>query len=170
MLAAEMLKTDAHQDLRLWVLEDESRMIGSNHLPECLRERMTQATIAVVEDPFEIRLERLNEEYFLRMHHDFTHAYGDEQGWQEYCEYLHHGLSAIKRRLGLQRYNELAARLDAALTTQLTTGSTDGHLAWLVPLLEEYYDPMYRYQLEKKAEKVVFRGEWAEVAEWVKAQ
>lgn len=46
------------------MLEDESRMIGSNHLPECLRERMTQATIAVVEDPFEIRLERLNEEYF----------------------------------------------------------------------------------------------------------
>ena len=124
-----MLKTDARQNLRLWVLEDESRMIGSNHLPECLRERMTQAAIAVVEDPFEIRLERLNEEYFLRMHHDFTHAYGDEQGWQEYCEYLHHGLSAIKRRLGLQRYNELAAQLDAALTTQLTTGSTDGHLA-----------------------------------------
>lgn len=152
------------------MLEDESRMIGSNHLPECLRERMTQAAIAVVEDPFEIRLERLNEEYFLRMHHDFTHAYGDEQGWQEYCEYLHHGLSAIKRRLGLQRYNELAARLDAALTTQLATGSTDGHLARLVPLLKEYYDPMYRYQLEKKAEKVVFRGEWAEVAEWVKAQ
>ena len=85
---------------------------------------MTQAAIAVVEDPFEIRLERLNEEYFLRMHHDFTHAYGDEQGWQEYCEYLHHGLSAIKRRLGLQRYNELTARLDAALTTQLTTAST----------------------------------------------
>ncbi|MCC5410072.1 hypothetical protein ACQKH4_20555, partial [Escherichia coli] len=26
------------------------------------------------------------------------------------------------------------------------------------------------YQLEKKAEKVVFRGEWAEVAEWVKAR
>ncbi len=34
-----MLKTDARQDLRLWVLEDESRMIGSNHLPECLREQ-----------------------------------------------------------------------------------------------------------------------------------
>lgn len=78
------------------------------------------------------------------------------QGWQEYCEYLHHGLSAIKRRLGLQRYNELAARLDAALTTQLTTGSTDGHLARLVPLLEEYYDPMYRYQLEKKRKKLSF--------------
>ena len=169
-LATALLQGAHEQDRVRWVLEDEGRMIGANHLPECLRERMTQAAIAVVEDPFEIRLERLNEEYFLRMHHDFTHAYGDEQGWQEYCEYLHHGLSAIKRRLGLQRYNELAAQLDTALTTQLTTGSTDGHLAWLVPLLEEYYDPMYRYQLEKKAEKVVFRGEWAEVAEWVKAQ
>ncbi len=28
--------------------KNESRMIGSNHLPECLRERMTQAAIAVV--------------------------------------------------------------------------------------------------------------------------
>ncbi len=158
-----MLKTDARQDLRLWVLEDESRMIGSNHLPECLRERMTQAAIAVVEEiaSFEIRLERLNEEYFLRMHHDFTHAYGDEQGWQEYCEYLHHGLSAINVGWGYSAITN-SLQLDKALTTQLTTGSTDGHLAWLVPLLKEYYDPMYRYQLEKKAEKVVFRGEWAE--------
>ncbi|SUH10532.1 tRNA 2-selenouridine synthase [Salmonella enterica subsp. enterica] len=31
--------------------------------------------IAVVEDPFALRLERLREEYFIRMHHDFTHAY-----------------------------------------------------------------------------------------------
>lgn len=170
LLAAEMLKTDARQDLRLWVLEDESRTIGANHLPESLREQMAQASIAVVDDPFELRLERLCEEYFLRMHHDFTLAYGEEHGWQAYCEYLHHGLFAIKRRLGLQRYNELAARLDEALATQLATGSTDGHLAWLVPLLEEYYDPMYRYQLEKKAEKIVFRGEWHEVAEWVKAR
>lgn len=170
LLAAEMLKTDARQELRLWVLEDESRMIGSNHLPECLRERMTQAAIAVVEDPFEIRLERLNEEYFLRMHHDFTHAYGDEQGWQEYCEYLHHGLSAIKRRLGLQRYNELAARLDTALTTQLTTGSTDGHLARWCRYLKNITTRCIAISLRKKAEKVVFRGEWAEVAEWVKSR
>ena len=42
LLAAEMLKTDARQNLRLWVLEDESRMIGSNHLPECLREAGVQ--------------------------------------------------------------------------------------------------------------------------------
>ena len=131
-------------------------MIGSNHLPECLRERMTQAAIAVVEDPFEIRLERLNEEYFLRMHHDFTHAYGDEQGWQEYCEYLHHGLSAIKRRLGLQRYNELAAKAGCSTDNATHHRQHRRSSGRLVPLLKEYYDPMYRYQLEKKRKKLSF--------------
>ncbi|MDA8477578.1 tRNA 2-selenouridine(34) synthase MnmH [Citrobacter sp. Awk 4] len=168
LLACELLKVDARQTPRLWVLEDEGRMIGSNHLPECLRERMAQAAIAVVDDPFELRLERLREEYFVRMHHDFTHAYGEERGWQEYSEYLHHGLSAIQRRLGLQRFKELTATLDGALAEQQSSGSTEGHFRWLIPLLEEYYDPMYRYQLEKKAEKIVFRGTFDDVGEWLR--
>jgi tRNA 2-selenouridine synthase len=100
------------------VLEDEGHMIGANHLPECMRERMAQSPLAVVEDPFEIRLERLREEYFDRMHRDFIDAYGEEKGWQEYSEYLHHGLFAIRRRLGLQRFAQLTALLDEALASQ----------------------------------------------------
>lgn len=123
LLAVEMLKTDSRQDLRLWVLEDEGRMIGANHLPECLRERMARASIAVVDDPFERRLERLREEYFVKMHHDFTHAYGESRGWQEYSEYLHHGLFAIRRRLGLQRFAELTTLLDVALREQQATAA-----------------------------------------------
>ncbi|HHO8887608.1 TPA: tRNA 2-selenouridine(34) synthase MnmH, partial [Klebsiella pneumoniae] len=96
--------------------------------------------------------------------------YGESQGWQEYSEYLHHGLFAIRRRLGLQRFAELTALLDVALREQQTTGSTDAHMGWLVPLLNEYYDPMYRYQLEKKAAKIVFRGSWQEVADWLSVQ
>jgi hypothetical protein len=52
-------------------------MIGANHLPECMRLRMAQSPLAVVEDPFAVRLERLREEYFARMHHDFLAAYGE---------------------------------------------------------------------------------------------
>ena len=33
--------------------------------------------------------------------------------------------------------------------------------------LKDYYDPMYGYQLEKKAEKIVFRGTYEEIAEWL---
>ena len=46
---------------------------------------------------------------------------------------------------------------------QQRTASTEAHFARLVPLLEEYYDPMYRYQLGKKP-KILFRGSWQEVA------
>ena len=92
-LAVELLKKDAAR----WVLEDEGRMIGSNHLPECLRDRMVDAPVVVVEDPFEDRLERLREEYFDHMWADFSAAYGEEAGWKAYSEYLHHGLYAIPR-------------------------------------------------------------------------
>ena len=33
--------------------------------------------------------------------------------------------------------------------------------------LKDYYDPMYGYQLEKKAEKIVYRGTYEEIAEWL---
>lgn len=168
-LATALLK-GAHQQERIrWVLEDEGRMIGANHLPECLRDRMAASPIAVVDDPFDRRLERLREEYFTRMHHDFIAAFGEDQGWREYSEYLHHGLFAIRRRLGLQRFAELTATLDGALEEQQRTGATEAHFAWLVPLLNEYYDPMYCYQLEKKADKIVFRGTSEAVTEWLAA-
>ena len=148
-------------------LQDQHHMIGANHLPECLRLRMAQSPLTVVEDPFDVRLERLREEYFDRMYRDFIAAYGEEKGWQAYGEYLHHGLFPIRRRLGLQRFAQLTERLDAALVQQQRTASTEAHFAWLVPLLEEYYDPMYRYQLGKKAGKILFRGSWQEVAAWL---
>lgn len=166
-LATALLKGAYQQDKLRWVLEDEGHMIGANHLPECLRDRMAQAPIAVVEDPFELRLERLREEYFTHMHRDFTAAFGEEKGWEEYSAYLHHGLFAIRRRLGLQRFAELTATLDEALAEQQRSGSTEAHFAWLVPLLNEYYDPMYRYQLEKKASKIVFRGTSEDVVHWL---
>lgn len=164
-LAAELLQKDAAR----WVLEDEGRMIGANHLPECMRNRMAQSPIAVVEDPFEVRLERLREEYFTGMHHDFLQAFGEEKGWQEYSAYLHQGLFAIRRRLGLQRFAELTATLDDALDEQQRSGSTEAHFNWLRPLLVEYYDPMYRYQLGKKAGMIVFRGSYEDVAAWLAA-
>ena len=143
-------------------------MIGANHLPECLRLRMAQSPLAVVEDPFDVRLERLREEYFDRMYRDFIAAYGEEKGWLAYGEYLHHGLFAIRRRLGLQRFAQLTERLERRWRSSSAPPSTEAHFAWLVPLLEEYYDPMYRYRSwGKKPGRFIFRGNWQEVAAWL---
>jgi tRNA 2-selenouridine synthase len=35
-------------------------------------------------------------------------------------------------------------------------------------LLREYYDPMYAYQREKKASRVVFSGDQAAVVAWLR--
>jgi tRNA 2-selenouridine synthase len=109
----------------------------------------------------------LQHEYIDRMRLAYEQALGAEPGWQKYDEYLHHGLFAIRRRLGLQRFAEFTALLDSALLEQQRSGRTDAHFSWLVPLLNDYYDPMYGYQLEKKAEKIVYRGTYEEIAEWL---
>lgn len=164
-LAVQLLKKSS-QTLR-WLFEDESKAIGANSLPEPLRHKMGTSSLVVVDDPFEKRLQRLQHEYFDNMTHDFLSTYGEEQGWLAYSEYLHHGLSAIRRRLGSQRTLELTGLLDIALVEQKKTGSTEAHFTWLCPLLNEYYDPMYNYQLSKKQERIIFQGNYSEVLAWL---
>lgn len=169
-LAATLLRnqlTWEHHRYAFWLLEDEGQMIGANHLPQRLREQMNLAPVAVVEEPMDRRLARLRSEYFIDMQQAYCAAYGEERGWRAYSEYLHHGLYAIRRRLGLERYALFAERQRIALEEQQRRGDTDGHFAWLLPLLESYYDPMYRYQLEKKAAKICFRGDYHSVAAWL---
>ncbi len=163
-LAVDMLKKSSYHSR--WVLEDEGRAIGANGLPESLRIQMATAHLVVVDDPFERRMARLKEEYFDRMTHDFIEAYGEEKGWQEYSDYLHHGLYAIRRRLGAQRAAELTQLLDNALAAQKISANTEVHFSWLSPLLKEYYDPMYRYQLSKKQDKIIYTGSYEEVEQW----
>lgn len=163
-LAVDMLKKSPYHSR--WVLEDEGRAIGANGLPESLRIQMTTAHLVVVDDLFERRMARLKEEYFDRMTHDFIEAYGEEKGWQEYSDYLHHGLYAIRRRLGAQRAAELTQLLDNALAAQKISANTEVHFSWLSPLLKEYYDPMYRYQLSKKQDKIIYTGSYEEVEQW----
>ncbi len=166
-LAVTLLKLSEADPVTL-VIEDEGRMIGSRHIPESLREQMLRSPIVVIEDPFELRLERLKTEYFQQMSEAFLSVSDEESAWQNYAGYLHHGLYAIRRRLGMERFQQFTTVLDMALAYQRKTGSCDGHLAWLSPLLEEYYDPMYRYQLSKKADQIVFRGDYQQVESWLR--
>ncbi|MGL4858255.1 MAG: tRNA 2-selenouridine(34) synthase MnmH [Enterobacteriaceae bacterium] len=149
--------------LQRWIVEDEGRSIGSNHVPPEFYEQMQRAPVVVIDDPFEIRLQRLTEEYIIQMWHSFRTAQGEELGWQGYCDYLQHGLFAIRKRLGLERYQELLNLQQEALQIQARSGDSEAHRGWLIPLLKNYYDPMYTYQLNNKAQRIVWRGNYAEV-------
>ena len=166
VLAVEMLKKQ-EQGHQQFVFEDEGRIIGSVNVPLAINGAMQQAPIAVVDDPLDIRLERLLDDYVVRMQRDFAALYGEEPGWLRFAEYLERGMFGIRKRLGLQRYEELVKIQQDAVQAMQRTGSLESHEGWLKPLLEQYYDPMYTYQLSKKAERIVFRGEYHEVKAWL---
>jgi|TARA_B110000090_G_scaffold131093_1_gene144488 tRNA 2-selenouridine synthase len=139
------------------ILEDEGRLIGSVHLPESLRLAMALAPIVVIEESLEYRLEQIYQEYIIKMSDAYQSTYGVEQGFILFSEYLAQGLFKIRKRLGTERYIQLTKIQGEALTQQ-GKGQTHYHLDWLKPLLNEYYDPMYQYQLGLKAKRVIFRG------------
>lgn len=165
-LAEQYISGNFSLDQRL-ILEDEGRLIGSVHLPESLRQAMTLAPIVVIEESLDYRLEQIYQEYIIKMTAQYQATYGVEQGFTAFSEYLEQGLFKVRKRLGSQRYAELKAIQSRALIAQQSAQHKSGqqqadlvrqHLDWLKPLLSEYYDPMYQYQLGLKAERVVFRG------------
>ena len=165
-LAVQLIKAQDKGCQRL-VLEDEGRVIGSANVPLSLYQSMQQAEIVKIIDPLDVRLGRLLDDYVVRMQRDFVDQYGEEQGWTLFETYLEHGLRGIHRRLGHERYEEVLAHLRSALSIQRQTGEVDAHLLWLSPLLQEYYDPMYEYQLSNKESRIVYSGTYDEVMAWL---
>lgn len=165
-LAVTLLKK-RHAGIAHWVIEDEGKSIGSNHVPLELYAAMQRANIVVIDDPLDVRLERLKQEYIDSMSVDFARVYGPEEGWIQFSEYLHHGMFAIRKRLGMARYQILLNELDLALEYQKSGRGSSKHESWLIPLLNEYYDPMYSYQLSKKSERIIFRGDSTAVREFL---
>jgi len=155
-LAEQYITGDYCLDQTL-ILEDEGRLIGSVHLPESLRQAMTLAPLVVIEESVGYRLEQIYQEYIIKMTAQYQTTYGTEQGFIAFSEYLQQGLFKVRKRLGTQRYSQLNKLQNVALTQQ-KNGQLEYHFDWLKPLLKEYYDPMYQYQLGLKAERVIFRG------------
>lgn len=165
-IAVTLLKKH-HSGIKRWVTEDEGKTIGSNHVPLEIYDSMQRAEIVVIDDPFDIRLERLKQEYINNMRADFERVYGADIGWEKFVEYLRHGLFAIRKRLGMERYQTLLDEMNNALLQQKQGNGSEKHENWLVPLLTEYYDPMYTYQLSKKADRVIFRGDFSAVRDFL---
>lgn len=164
--AIQMLKNQ-HAGYSHLVFEDESRNIGSVDLPKSLYQKMLTSPVAVIEDPFEIRLQRLLQEYVINMVADYTRVHGEEQGHILCEEYLLSGLDKIRKRLGNERWQILRQTMQKAIKLHQAGAGFDAHLNWLTPLLEWYYDPMYEYQLSLKADRIVYRGNWQECHDYL---
>lgn len=164
-IAIDLLKvSDQHPDTAV-VLEDESRNIGARHLPHYFADKMALGQFAVIEMDFEERLERLWQEYVVERYLK-TMAFFGADGEHEFACYLRDSLLRIQKRLGGQRTKELLASMDNAIAVQHSDNFAS-HRHWLSVITRDYYDPMYCYQLEKKKDRVVFRGSRDAVIEWL---
>lgn len=156
-LAVAMLK--AHHRIGGPIyLEDESRLVGRCALPHSLRERMAKAPLMVLEQPMEERVRIIREDYVVKMATDYARRDGDDAGWHSFEDYLLSALDRIRKRLGGERHQTLRQSMVSALENQRATGDVNGHDLWIQSLLENYYDPMYDYQLQRKAGRILVRG------------
>lgn len=166
-LAVAMLQAHHLNDGPVY-LEDESRLVGRCAMPDTLKERMAHAPLLVLEQSLEDRTQIIREDYVEHMFTGYMNRDGEEAGWQNFCEYLLGALDRISKRLGGERHRQLRNIMEQALTQQASNGEVCGHDAWIQPLLQEYYDPMYDYQLNKKQGEILTRGGPDSIIQWAK--
>lgn len=163
-LAIALLKLPFENAQQLF-LEDESRSIGSMSIPKEFHETMTASPIAMLEETMKARVDTIYNDYIYSNFQDFQND--DANTAQEnFSEFLLGSLQRIQRRLGAEKHAELHATMEQALTHDDPGESEALHRQWIERLLCDYYDPMYEYQMNKKLDRVIYRGNREEFLAW----
>ncbi len=147
-------------------LEDEGRLIGRLSLPPALREKMAKAPLVVVEQSLAERVRVVLEDYIVDLGRRYREAYGEEGG-QLHEDKLVADLGRIRRRLGGERHARVECAMREAFRQQRQGAGPEVHGGWIETLLEEYYDPMYEYQLQQRDGRRLFSGDRRQVVDWV---
>ena len=165
-LSIELLKARHLRSGPVYI-EDESRLIGRNAVPQEFRDTSTISDIIVLEAPLEERIDIVLQDYVIDMTNAYQLQAGEEEGFNLFSEYLLNSVSRIQKRLGGEQTQHLQSLMRDALKAQLDTGSLALHIEWIQILLSKYYDPMYDFQLSKKADRIIFRGNQRSILEWI---
>ena len=165
-LAVDVLKKRS-RGIEQFVLEDESRAIGSCALPLALYQGMQQFPMVWLEDSRAGRVERILRDYVVDLSAEFNDVHGEE-GFALFSERLLASLNNVQKRLGGERHQRMLTLMEDALAEQANSGAVDSHRGWIEGLLREYYDPMYAFQREKKGSRIEFVGDRGAVLEYLR--
>lgn len=163
-LAVEFL-SQSRGSRRQVIVEDEGTNIGGVSVPKALVQKMTEAPLVILQASLEQRIEETVQGYITDSLQAHLNA-RPEHGHRNFHEQLRTSLLRIKKRLGGAVFSQISAQMEQAIERHDRTGSAQSHAPWISMLLTQYYDPMYDYQLQKKADRIVFRGNRSEVLEW----
>jgi tRNA 2-selenouridine synthase len=149
------------------LLEDEGRNIGRSYLPKELHRYFKSGELVLVHVDFDIRLENIFDEYVIKSQVEYEKASMKGCGLDTWASAISKSLVKIKKRLGGECYARASRAFEDAFLSQKNTGDPTLHKAWAGILLKEYYDPMYKYQIDNKRESIVFEGNTAEVRDYL---
>ncbi|MFT4823975.1 MAG: tRNA 2-selenouridine synthase [Halioglobus sp.] len=156
LLSIDLLKLrDAEK--RTIFLEDEGHLIGQRYLPKVLLDAMKEAPMLLVEQTLAERINIVIADYVIDLGNRYQLAHLEE-GKKLHRAKLQNDLHRIRKRLGGERHTRVSELLDAAFAQQWIDGDLSLHGQWIGLLLSTYYDPMYEYQLEKRAGEILFSG------------
>lgn len=146
------------------VLEDEGRNIGDRYLPKPLVEHFAKADLVILERSMAERIQITFDEYITAAQLNYTNTYGAEAGPRQWLAYMDRSIDRIRKRLGGLRHKQIKQLLHSAHEAT----DPERHKGWIEPLLRDYYDPMYDYQIQKRLSSIVFRGNADEVLDYLR--
>jgi tRNA 2-selenouridine synthase len=150
------------------LVEDEGRRIGRIGIPDCLYEVMLQAPRAILSVDTQTRIRLIGEDYIVQNWPKFAEAHGAAAEF-EFSGFVLDNLRRIQKRLGGDRYRQVHDCFEQALRVFFSNGDVTGFYPGIQILLEQYYDPMYLYQIKTKNPEILFEGPEAEFLQWAEA-
>lgn len=152
-LACNYLKISS----RIILFEDESRSIGRLVIPEKFYNKMINSKIVIIDQPLDQRVIHIYNEYVVK-----ALKY---QSSNILCSKLSDQLEKISKRLGMDNFRKINKQISIAFQKN----SEDQHHNWIRQLLQNYYDKMYDYQIEKKTDRCIYKGTWNGVEAFLRA-
>ena len=164
-LSIHLLKHRKNNITRL-VLEDEAPAIGSRRLPDTLVQTMRKSPIILLEAGIDERVDIIFDEYIVGALAEYQELLGQTKGFDTWADNLLEALDKIQRRLGGEHHKKIRSIMEFSVAKHRNADELSPHKEWIKNLLVGYYDPMYDYQLSKKIDRVVFRGENESILEF----
>ena len=139
------------------MLEDESRAIGKLVIPEKFYHKMINSKIVIIDQPLDLRVNHIYNEYVINALENQTSI--------NLCNKIKDQLLKISKRLGIDNYKKIDKQISIAFPKNIEAQ----HHNWIRQLLQNYYDKMYDYQLEKKTARCIYKGTWNDIEAFLTA-
>lgn len=145
-----------------FLVEDESRLIGSCAVPQSFFIKMRQSPVIWIEETLENRVENIFRDYIREP----MFAKETAKVLDIFKRYKV-STSKISKKLGGLRTQELLGLISHSEQEFLMSQDLSSNKIWIEKLLIYYYDPMYLSSLDRRQVKVLFKGSRADCAEFL---